>query len=37
MWDHEKILKPAIEGQLKGTIGGPLKLRTILGAFIFNT
>jgi hypothetical protein len=32
MWDHEKILKPAVEGQLKETIGGPLKLRTILWA-----
>ena len=32
MWDHAKILKPALKSQLKGTIGGPLKLRTMLGA-----
>jgi len=32
MWDHAKILKLALKGRLKGTIGGPLKLRTILEA-----
>jgi len=33
VWDHETFfLKPVIEGHFKGTMGGPLKLRTILGA-----
>jgi len=36
VWDHETFfVKPVIEGHFKGTMVGPLILRTILGAPVY--